>query len=580
MKRNDIIIGKEYKRNLIPMVLSILGGTINTFVDSVFVSQTVGTVGLAAVNLALPVYLVMCVIGALIGGGASVESSHRMGQDKAEEANLVYNNAWTMSFIAGGILTVLGLSLCRPLSLFLTQDGELYSYVYTYIFYTVFAAIPNLLGYLVTNYLQLEGKTRNIYTYMATMVIADFVLDYIMMVPLNMGMMGAALASGIACVVSCAYGFYCIESGYSNYYIHWKLPTKNTLIEIIRNGSPIAMGNGCDAFKALVVNFLILSVYGTVCVETQSILSAMSELSICITSGIAAAAGPMIGIFYVARENENIRSLIRMQMIAGIQMSAIFAVVICVLHKSIAGMYFSQTVLFIPLLCLGLSGVCDIFNSVYCNYINKCEKPGFANMLTVFRRFVSPVLILFVLSRTEISADFIWIYLPLAAILTAGYILISAWVYQHRNNKIKKPVSGFLLLDDHLVKENKILDFSIEPTNENICDAAAQISEFCELNNMSVSMTMKLGMAIEEILTVIVAKNEKLESVDLRVFSLEGNTGLRIRCGGIRYNPFESGDDDDFLMGVNMLVKLSDTILYTYVLGMNNISISIKTGED
>ena len=64
---------------------------------------------------------------------------------------------------------------------------------------------------------------------------------------------------------------------------------------------------------------------------------------------------------------------------------------------------------------------------------------------------------------------------------------------------------------------------------------------------------------------------------DLRAFALDDITGIRIRCVGIRYNPFEDSDDEDLLMGVKMISKMADVVTYTYALGMNTINIVFGT---
>lgn len=573
MKRNDIIIKKEYMRNLFPMIFSVLGGTINTFIDSVFVSRIVGDKGLAAVSMCLPIYLVMCVIGALIGGGASVSSSHYMGKEQTKHANDVYDTAWTMIVVAGIAFTLIGGALSIPIAKVLSQGGELYEYVLPYTFYTMMAALPNMLVYMVINYLQLEGKTKQINIHMAVMVVLDILFDFVLMVPLGLGMRGAALASLISCGVAVVYGLISLERGFSNYHLHFIALKKDNLLEIVKKGLPIAMGNGCDTIKVLIVNALLLAIFGHRTITVLAILNAMTELSICITTGVTAAAGPMIGVFYSARENDNIRGLIKMQLQTGLVLTAVFAFILTAFNNVIANIYKCDINLFIPLLCLSLSCIFDIFASTYCNYINKTERLLFANILTCVRRLFSTILVLGVLLLIGISEELVWIYLPVSVLLTNVFIVVVARIVHKHTRKNQGYISRLLLLDDSLTILNKVLDFSIVPTEENICEAASQISEFCEENDMSPKTTMQIGMAIEEILMVIAAKNDKLDSVDLRIYALAGNTGLRIRCGGIRYNPFEADEDDDFLMGVNIMKKISDVVLYRYVLGLNNITI-------
>ena len=65
--------------------------------------------------------------------------------------------------------------------------------------------------------------------------------------------------------------------------------------------------------------------------------------------------------------------------------------------------------------------------------------------------------------------------------------------------------------------------------------------------------------------------------MDLRVFVLEGNTGIRIRCAGQSYNPFDDQtSDSDFLMGVEMLKQMADVTLHSFTLGFNTINITFR----
>ena len=66
LRHDDRFLRTEYRKVLFPIMLSVLGGTVNALIDSVFVSRRIGVDGLAAVNLSMPVYLALCVLGSLV----------------------------------------------------------------------------------------------------------------------------------------------------------------------------------------------------------------------------------------------------------------------------------------------------------------------------------------------------------------------------------------------------------------------------------------------------------------------------------------------------------------------------------
>ena len=91
---------------------------------------------------------------------------------------------------------------------------------------------------------------------------------------------------------------------------------------------------------------------------------------------------------------------------------------------------------------------------------------------------------------------------------------------------------------------------------------------------MDKKLLMRLSLAIEEFLTLLVQKSHDLKSVDLRAFVLEDSTGIQVRYSGEKYNPFEGDEEDEeLLMGVQMLEKLSEIVTHYYSLGFNTIHI-------
>ena len=92
---------------------------------------------------------------------------------------------------------------------------------------------------------------------------------------------------------------------------------------------------------------------------------------------------------------------------------------------------------------------------------------------------------------------------------------------------------------------------------------------------------MRVSLAIEEILTLMCKKcfdGAENESFDLRVFTSENDTGIRIRSLGKRFNPLCDLDEENEFeegIGIRMLENMTEDIAYSYVLGTNNLLIRI-----
>ena len=337
------------------------------------------------------------------------------------------------------------------------------------------------------------------------------------------------------------------------------------------SGTPVAMINFTDAIRLLVLNHIIFYFGGTSAMAIWAVLNCLGELALCIISGVPQAAAPMMGVFYTARENSGLRILVRIQTRIGILLSGIFAVATIVLHGAFEHLFRIDGSLVLPLVFTGIFIILELIINIWTVFFRSANRIMLSNVLIFLRRLVFPIICAIIFVRLDGLA---FAFLPVGTLLAifAGDLIVLRIAKKSKGDKHE--LSKRLLLDDYLERENKVIDFSINPTNDEICEASERIGEFCELNNMTPKQTMQIGLAIEEIMTVYAQKNESLKSVDLRAFSFGASFGIRIRCAGIRYNPFESSvDEEDFLMGIKMIEKISEMVLYTYSLGLNNISI-------
>ena len=577
LRRNDRFLATEYRKVLFPIMFSVLGGTINALIDSVFVSRRMGASGLSAVTLSMPLYLVLCTLGALVSSGGAVLSARAAGRDDMKKAEQLYRTTVTATLVLGLAGTVMGLLFLGPLADFLAGESSVRAGVEDYCRVTLAGAAVYVASYLPLCYLQLEGKTAQISRMILVMVATDTVLDYLLLYPMDMGLTGAALASVISIVLSGFYGFLALEHGFSNYRfrrLRLRLPE---LWEILRYGSPAALANLYDAGKLLAVNGLILSAGGDSAAAVWAVLNTLSELSLVVTAGVPRAGKAMLGVYYTARENSGIRTLVRMECVTGTVCSCLFLAAVTALSGRIRLLFRVSEPMLLPLLCLGFSVVMNTLCCVLETCFNAEGRIALSNVLVALRRLVLPVLTLLGITRLH---GVLWLFLPLSGALALGLSLLIPAILARSSRGSSAPLSKLLLLDDTLTRTHKVLDFSIPAHIDEACAAAERISDFCALHDMDTKLVMRLGLSIEELLNVIIAKSPEIGSVDLRVFVLEGMTGIRIRCAGKNYDPFQDQDsDEDFLMGVHMLTRMADVAVHTFTLGMNTINIIFRRDE-
>ncbi|MCR4842992.1 MAG: hypothetical protein K5840_07005, partial [Eubacterium sp.] len=88
--QDDEFLKKAYKAALIPSILSILSNCITIFADGVLVGQRLGSDGLAAINICVPIYLALCIVGSFFASGSEIICSQEVGNNNREEARRIY----------------------------------------------------------------------------------------------------------------------------------------------------------------------------------------------------------------------------------------------------------------------------------------------------------------------------------------------------------------------------------------------------------------------------------------------------------------------------------------------------------
>lgn len=365
--------------------------------------------------------------------------------------------------------------------------------------------------YIPTNYLQIEGKNRHISVMFGILVVADILLDFLFIIVLPMGISGAASASVISTVIACVYGFIALQKGYTNYHFGLKLPSdiKNT----IKSGSPMALGNLYDTVRLLVLNVVILRFYGTGVSVVWAAVNTLCELSLIIISGVPRAAFPMTAAFSSTRENSGIRILVRLESRIGVVLSLAFTILLVCLCIPIRIMFGLESNMLFPCLCVGISTLLSTVCSIWESYFNAVKMISLSNILACARKMLFPIIAAVLISA---AGGIIWLFLPVSGAITIVFGLLITHVVHKKSLGKEHFLSRYLLLDDILEREKKVLDFSIKADMDSVCRASEQIKDFCADNNMNKKQTVRLGLAIEELLNVVISKNDGLNSIDLR----------------------------------------------------------------
>lgn len=578
MHRDDRFLQGIFRRFLPPTMLAVMGGTINTLVDSAIVGNMLGEDALAAINLCGPISLLCCAAGGLIGSGGSFLAASYIGQNDETGSQRCYTLSVLLEALLGLLIAGIGFLFLHPIIRLLGANDQVYQMTLDYARILLLSAPFKCLIYIPFNFLRLDGKPSAVSLSLLSMTLINGILD-VVLIYAGFGMAGASAASAIGSAIGVGIGFIYQRQGNFKFCSIRDDKLKQNAQKLFVLGTPAALNNLLSMVRMILLNRLLINLGGSAWVAAFTAASSISDFALCILNGVPQTASPLIGIYCAEKNNIILRRLVQMQLLYGecfivifAGLTALFPTQLCGVFGLAASIQANQAMRMLAL-SLPIAMLCTILFFFY----NATEHVRLSNMITFCRTFLCAVPVAFALAYSKIS---IWLFFPVAELLTL-LLLIFVWYALRRRNKHCTLV---LLLDETLEREGKVIDFSVENSQEAIASASERIGTFCDTNELTPKQSMAISLSIEEMLIILFEhcfKPEESATADIRVFSIQNEIGLRIRNAGKQFNPiayYETQQDDIMgeTLGIRMILKIAQSVKYQRTFGVNTLTIWIN----
>ena len=569
LKQNEKFLNQIFQNALIPSILSMLGGNLTLIADGMIVGQKLGANGLSAINLCMPLYLIICIFGAWLVGGTAIPASKSLGSGNSETANRYCHQAQFLCLAASVFLTIVGFIFLRPTVRFLCPDETLRPVVQVYAWTVIASVTPKILIYIPFWYLRLDGKHRTITIMMLMMGISNILLDILFIYGLHWGIFGAGFASFLANLLSMLYGFWSLFHHKKNFTMglcaSFRAKEARTILVA---GMPSAFNNLFQALRIMAINLLLMHTMGSGIIAVFSAVNGVASFTESVLFGVPQAASAMQGSFAGDRDYGSMKLLLRQQIKYGLSLCVLTGLVITIGAGGIGALYGLQTSLLLPLIFLSVSLLPAMISTILISYYNTIGMEWNATLLIVLRVFLMPVVLLGGILNTDWP---VFCFLPLSEIAALGIWSIVTAVRSISD----RTHTRFLRIPTE--KDDRIMCGSVEGAGNQICSLSEGVLQFCTDHQMDARKAMKLSLAAEELLVLIAEQNgDNRIFCDLRLRLAENTATMTLRYSGIEFTPLDSShQDENQYMGVHMLMQLLCAMEYKNISGMNVLRIQI-----
>ena len=210
----DLTVGKplfQILRFALPLVLGTLFQQLYSFADTVIVGRCLGTDALGAVGTtySLNFLILGFVQGACVGFGIPVAETFG-AKDKGGLRKYLFNGA-LLCVVLSVVFTIFTTLMAGPLLQLIHTPEELYADAVLYI-RIIFLGIPATVLYnYASSVLRAMGDSQHPFYFLLAASVLNIGLDYLLIVPMGMGVDGAAIATVLSQLLSgglCAFWFF------------------------------------------------------------------------------------------------------------------------------------------------------------------------------------------------------------------------------------------------------------------------------------------------------------------------------------------------------------------------------------
>lgn len=299
-------------RFVYPSIIMMLFTSIYGVVDGFFVSNYVGKIPFAAINLVMPVLMLFGGVGFMLGTGGTALVSKTLGEGNPKRANEYFSMIIIVTFIIGATISALGMAFMRPICIMLGADEIMMPSCLLYGRISIGFCVAFMMQNVFQSFFIAAEKPKLGLAVTVAAGISNMVLDALFIAVFKWGIVGAALATGLSQVVGGILPllFFCANNS-SVLRLHFTKIERRPVLKAMANGSSEMVNNVTGSIVGMIYNMQLLKYSGNDAVAAYGVLMYVGFVFIAIFIGYAIGAAPIVGFHYGANNHDELKNMLK-----------------------------------------------------------------------------------------------------------------------------------------------------------------------------------------------------------------------------------------------------------------------------
>lgn len=420
----------EFRRYAAPGVLGMIGISCYILADTFFVAKDTGSLGLAALNIAIPAYNLMNGLGLMVGVGGATHYSLCRAQGDAAEADRTFTHPLLLGLCIALVFVLTGTFGVVPLSRLLGANAETLDMTAVYLrlllCFAPFFVTNNIMIAFVRN----DGEPGRAMAGMIAGSLFNIVFDWVFIFPCGLGMFGAALATGASPLVSLLVLSGHLRRPSRGFHLRRERLRPRLLPRICAPGLSSLVSELASGITLLLINLVLLRIAGNTAVAAYGVIANLALVESAIFTGLSTGVQPLISRSAEADR----RRLLRWTVTTALVISALMYVLVFVFASPITAVFNSEhdpalAACAVPGLRIYFAGfLAACINIIAAAYFSAAGQASRGFIISLVRSIIAIPPVLFALSAL-LGVTGVWLTFPaveaLACVLSLLFILRS-----------------------------------------------------------------------------------------------------------------------------------------------------------
>ena len=302
-------------RFTLPSVVMMAAVSLYSVVDGLFVSNLVGDLALSAVNIVMPIAMIVGAFGFMLGTGGSAIVARTRGEGDRDLANRYFSLFIWCVVGLGAALSLVCVIFMEPIVRLAGASDLLVNDCVTYGRILLAGSVPFMLQTSFQSFFVAAERPHAGLAFSLAAGGTNMVLDYVFIALLDMGVAGAALATAAGyCVGGLIPLIQFLLPGRQGLRI---VPTRfypRQLLHACANGSSELMSNLSSSVVGILYNLQLMALMGEKGVAAYSVMMYVDFVFVAAFLGFSVGSAPVVSFHYGAANHRELRNVYRKSM--------------------------------------------------------------------------------------------------------------------------------------------------------------------------------------------------------------------------------------------------------------------------